>query len=218
MIYIASILFAVSLSIDSLGIGSAYGMKNIKIPVMIRVALSMMSVIYTYLAILAGGLISNILPEYIGLIIGSLLLASIGAYMIISAFKREDEEPDDKPASKKPKRIARFFIDWLGISITIVRHPAYGDLDGSKSIDLKEAVYLGLALSFDAIGAGVGFGMTNALTYIMPVMAGIFQFLFLSCGIYFGTRLRKVRFLNEKTLAVMAGILIIAIAGLRFII
>ena len=61
----------------------------------------------------------------------------------------------------------------------IMKDPICSDLDGSQSIDMKEAVFLGLALSSDAIGSGIGFSMLGANSLLFPLIAACFQLGFL---------------------------------------
>ena len=44
----------------------------------------------------------------------------------------------------------------LGVVIQILRSPSKADMDNSGSISTQEAMWLGIALSLDAFGAGLG--------------------------------------------------------------
>ena len=51
---------------------------------------------------------------------------------------------------KNNEKIYSFFIELLGITIKIIKNPTSSDLDSSHSIDSKEALFLGFALSLDS--------------------------------------------------------------------
>ena len=58
-----SILLAISSSIDSLGIGVTYGIKNTKISKLSKIILFVISLITTYISIFFGNIIQYILPN-----------------------------------------------------------------------------------------------------------------------------------------------------------
>ena len=62
-----SILLAISSSIDSLGIGVTYGIKNTKISKLSKIILFVISLITTYISIFFGNIIQYILPNSFGM-------------------------------------------------------------------------------------------------------------------------------------------------------
>lgn len=62
----------------------------------------------------------------------------------------------------------------------IIKDPICPNLDGSQSIDMKEAIFLGFALSSDSIGSGIGFSILGANSLLFPLIAACFQLGFLS--------------------------------------
>ena len=78
-----SILLAFSVSIDSLGIGITYGIRNAKILFWSRFILFLMSIFFTYSSLIIGKIISSILSEFITKIISSSILIVLGLIIII---------------------------------------------------------------------------------------------------------------------------------------
>ncbi len=205
------ILIALSLSIDALGVGFAYGLREIRIPAASKLLMSLLSVVCAFAAVGAGKLLYTILPPRLGSWISILILIGLGIYMLLSAF-REMRAPDQpSPAQEKPRQY-RFAVDFLGLTVTIIRHPVKGDLDHSKTIDLREAAYIGLALSLDSLGAGIGYSMTPSSTMLFPLFVGLFQLGLVTAGGLFGRRLKTQKWLNETVLSFVPGIIMLGLA------
>ena len=176
---------AVILSIDSLGVGITYGTRNMKITFLPKVILFLISFLMILFSVFLGNLLLTFLPIFVTNFIGSFILIIIGLFVIfqnVRSSRRAQDLPHVAKASCKnssPHTI-QFFIRSLGITVQIMKDPICSDLDGSQSIDMKEAVFLGLALSSDAIGSGIGFSMLGANSLLFPLIPACFQLGFLS--------------------------------------
>ena len=82
-----SFILAISSSIDSLGIGITYGIKNMKISFFSKFILFIISISITYLALFLGNLLSDMLSDFFTTIIGSGILIFMGSYIIYEALK-----------------------------------------------------------------------------------------------------------------------------------
>lgn len=217
--YIAILLFAVSMSIDALGVGTTYGLKKIKIGVFPKLLMSLLSFLYSGTAMWLGGLFAEFLPKNIGSLASGLMLGGIGIYTFYNAIRscyKKTNETIQKPQIPKKQRVLHRFIKPLGISVTIIKHPTAADFDHSRSIDWKESLYVGLALSFDAIGAGIGYSLNGETSWLLPVLVGLFQFLFLSIGCVLGKKINQLPWLNPKIPAFLPGIIMLGLAITRF--
>jgi putative Mn2+ efflux pump MntP len=121
-----------------------------------------------------------------------------------------------------PSKIASYIgigiLSFLGLYMIIkVQRPAEADVDKSGIIEIKEAILLGLALSLDSIGVGIGAGFADIKSLFIPVMVGLFQLIFLSAGIFIGNKFKNSFKLNERTLSIFAGILLLTLAFLRLL-
>ena len=167
-------LLALSTSIDSIGIGLTYGIRDITISRQAKIILFIISLIISSISILIGNTLNNILSEEITNIIGSLILFFIGLIIIVQTLKRE---------KRQEKKVYKLFIRFLGITIQIIKDPITSDFDNSKKIDSKEAIYLGTALSLDSFSVGIGAGMLGSISIIFPLIVSLFQIVFQSLGI-----------------------------------
>ena len=76
--FLSYIILALSLSIDSIGIGITYGLRNTHIPLLSKLILFTISIIFTSASLMLGNLLKYILPDTVANIIGSILLIIIG--------------------------------------------------------------------------------------------------------------------------------------------
>ena len=119
---------------------------------------------------------------------------------------------------KNNEKIYSFFIEFLGITIKIIKNPTSSDLDSSHSIDSKEALFLGFALSLDCFCIGAFGSIIGVSSFLFPVFISIFQLVFLSIGNMLGKRLHRLSNLPDNIWSVISGILLVLIGVVRFVI
>ena len=103
------------------------------------------------------------------------------------------------------------------LGIWMIVQPPNGDFDHSNDIDSKEALFLGVALSLDSIGIGIGCSMVGFHSFMFPLFVAFFQLFFLSFGSYLGGKIQKVSHVPENIWNLFSGILLIGIAITKFI-
>ena len=89
MIFLQSLILAISSSADSLGIGITYGLKKTKITKIDKLILFIISIIITLISGLIGNTLKLILNNTILKIIGSIILISMGIFIIIQTNNKE---------------------------------------------------------------------------------------------------------------------------------
>ena len=82
---INSIVLAISSSIDSLGIGITYGIKNTKISNKARIILFGISFLVTLISLYFGNIIKNIFNENITKFLGSSILIIMGVFILFQS-------------------------------------------------------------------------------------------------------------------------------------
>ena len=201
-------LLALSTSIDSIGIGLTYGIRDITISRQAKIILFIISLIISSISILIGNTLNNILSKEITNIIGSLILFFIGIIILVQTLKRE---------KRQEKKVYKLFIKFLGITIQIIKDPISSDFDNSKKIDSKEAIYLGTALSLDSFSVGIGAGMLGSISIIFPLTVSLFQIVFLSLGRNIGEKLNKKIHIPSKIWSILSAVLLILIGIVRLV-
>ena len=215
------LFLAISSSIDSLGIGITYGIKNTKITMGAKSILFFISFIISIISIYFGNLLKYIFPDFLIHYLGSFLLMLMGLFMCFQSLKISKQEYKVKDVQNlkisDAEKIYSFFIKCLGITIKIIKNPISSDFDKSNIIDSKEACFLGLALSLDSFCIGIGFSMLNTFSMFFPVLTSCFQLFFLSLGNYFGKKLYSLNKLPDNIWSTISGIFLIIIGFCKMI-
>lgn len=190
---INSLLLALSSSIDSLGIGITYGIKNTKISRIGKIILFAISLITTYISIFFGNLIQYIFPKVFTNFLGCLILICMGIYICFQALKKEKD------------------------SKNIFNSPISSDINHSKIIEPQESLILAIALSLDSFCIGICGAITDINLTLFPFLVSILQLIFLSLGSYLGIHIRNFCKLPQNVWSIISGILLIFIGFLKFI-
>lgn len=179
------LLFCISASLDNLAISIAYGLKKITIPKIINVIIAMISALGTFLAMVLGKLIIRFFPLWLSNILGASILLILGVYFLLDFFK----------SIKKSKIENLIFNQEMAPSISevmckrenselkdILKFPEKADMDNSGFIDKKEALTLGLALSLNNMGLGVGASVSGLYLWETVLFSFIFSLVFVRLG------------------------------------
>lgn len=211
------IVLAIALSIDAFGIGISYGVRKIKFKIFSLAIISIISILFSSISIWFGSIISSIFSEKITSFISIFILVLLGIFIIKKGLEKEENEPISTPIKDSDnKNIYSLFIKSMGITINIIKSPSLCDLDNSSKIDYKEALYLGIALSLDCIGASIAICSFNKYTFLFPIFVVIFQLTFLLCGTIIGKK-TSLNLLDESKISLFSGLILITIGFLRLV-
>lgn len=218
--FINSLILALSSSIDSLGIGITYGIKNTKISYMAKIVLFVISFVISFLSVCFGNVLKNIFSDFATKLIGNFILIAMGLFVCFQAIHKDKKKTPKLLSSesfcKYNEKIYSFVIEFLGITIKIIKNPTSSDLDSSHSIDSKEALFLGFALSLDCFCIGAFGSIIGVNTFFFPLFISIFQLVFLNIGNMLGQKLHRLSNLPDNIWSVISGILLILIGIIRF--
>ena len=202
---ITIILLALSVSIDSLGIGITYGIRKTSISSSGKFILFFVSLLLGVVSVAFGHFLIYILPVNIIKIISVFLLCIMGFLIIYEATNNNE---------KKEYKTHKIFLKSLGITIQIIRNPISSDLNNSKIIEKNEALYLAFALSLDSICVGITSSSFGMYSLLFPILVPLFQFIFLNAGIVLGKTLVSYN-TSLKKWNIISGIILIVIGILR---
>lgn len=208
-------LLAISLSIDAFGAGMVYGLRQIKIPLSSKLLIVMFSVIYTGVALLIGKSLSGLIPFRVSKKFGACILIMMGIWIIIQTLRKNNPKHPEKIETTAPKTLLKIGFKSLGITVHIFKNPVEFDLDASGTIDAGEALLLGLGLSLDAIGVGIGSALLGFHSLLIPLAVGLFQWLSLSFGAYLGEKCSLSFNPDQKWLGFIPGLILLFLALLR---
>jgi len=176
------LILSISVTVDAMGIGITYGIKNAKLDFIGKLILFIICFITASMSILFGDFLKNVFTEKIATCIGTVLLVSMGVFII-----------------------------YQGITIQIIKKTVISDLDNSNKITPKEAFLLALAVSADAFCAGLACGILGLGAIYYPFFAAIFHISFLQLGLFLGRKINKLANLPQNVWSLISGTLLILI-------
>ncbi|MFI8495478.1 manganese efflux pump [Peribacillus butanolivorans] len=180
MHWLTIVLIGIAANLDNLGIGLAYGAKQTKIPIFSNVIIAIISMIITYIAVVAGGTIIEYISPSKANLLGSLLLCAIGLWTLLS-----------KRFSKQET----------------LKNPELIDEDRDYTISCREAITLGFILSANCLASGIAIG-ANGISAIWTVISiGFFSIVTVGVGSHLGYLLIKT-FVGKYSTSISGWLLI----------
>ncbi|MDQ6418388.1 MntP/YtaF family protein [Paenibacillus sp. LHD-117] len=235
------VVLAFAVSLDGFGVGVTYGLRNIRIPIVSVFIIACCSGLIIWLSMQAGGWLSGFVSEGAAKIIGASILIAIGCWALIQLWRSkhhkdpsEDQVPIAGPAravdslrladtnrtardeEAAAMQIIKLELKRLGLVIQILRTPQAADVDRSGIISASEAVMLGVALSLDAFGAGLGAALLGLPAMLTAVVIAVSSAVFLVGGTQLGLRFSSRQGMG-RALSVLPGILLIMMGILRLL-
>ncbi|MEC3838899.1 sporulation membrane protein YtaF [Bacillus amyloliquefaciens] len=202
---VSLLLLAFAVSLDSFSVGFTYGLRKMKIPFKAIAVIACCSASVMFISMLIGHFLTKIFPVSVTEKLGGLILVGIGAWVIYQFFKPA-KEPD---YLLHEKTLLNLEVKSLGIVIHILKKPTSADIDQSGTINGVEALLLGIALSIDAFGAGMGAAILGFSPVMMSVTVGVMSSLFVSLGINAGHFFSRWNWIDKMTF--LPGVLLIII-------
>ncbi|MBD3919749.1 MntP/YtaF family protein [Paenibacillus sp. PR3] len=225
------LLLSFAVSLDGFGVGVTYGLRRIRIPIVSVIIIACLSGIVIWLSMAVGGFITDYLSPVVARIIGASILIAIGLWALLQLKRnrerdRAQEEAENEPTAEAAivsveseydaasgKTLVSLELKQLGIVIQILRKPQVADVDKSGSISASEALLLGVALSFDAFGAGLGAAMIGLQPTVTAVVIALSSAVFLVAGMRVGFKYAGWR--GMQTLSALPGMMLIVMGIIK---
>lgn len=225
--FVSLVVLAFAVSLDGLGVGVTYGLRKIRIPFLSVFIIACCSGFIIWLSMQAGGWLAGYISEDAAKLIGASILIAIGCWALfqLTRGKHEDSESDSRSESGTESVVGDNALEYaqllklelkrLGLVIQILRTPQAADVDRSGIISASEAVMLGVALSLDAFGAGLGAALLGLPALITAVIIAASSALFLVTGTQLGLRFAARR--GMHVLSYLPGILLIMMGIMKLL-
>lgn len=197
MSFLSILLFVIAASLDILVVSLAYGLKEIKINFSSTLVIASISALGTFISMILGKFLVDLIPIKLGDIIGGLVLLLLGFYSIYSYFKEKkiltshNSENDSSPTF-------------------ILENPEVADKDKSGNIDFKESLALSLALALNNFGLGIGASISGLNIAFTTISTFIISLIFISLGFYLSKTIKSKNISKNSNL--IAGIIIIILS------
>ncbi|MFC5649141.1 sporulation membrane protein YtaF [Paenibacillus solisilvae] len=225
------ILLAFAVSLDGFGVGVTYGLRRIRIPVLSVVIIALCSGIVVWVSMQIGTVLSGYMSPGFARGIGAVILILIGSWALVQFWKRRNQSGEDElesageaSASSLPEgaqgrsmasTVLMIELKRMGIVIQILRTPQIADVDRSGIISSSEAFLLGIALSLDSFGAGLGAAMIGFSPLLTAIVISTASGLFLLAGMQLGFKFAAWR--GMRALSVLPGIMLIVMGLVKLL-
>ncbi|MCM3619412.1 sporulation membrane protein YtaF [Sutcliffiella horikoshii] len=209
--YISLILLAFAVSLDSFSVGLTYGLRKMHMPLRSISIIACCSAVSLLLAMLVGTILMNFLSPAFAETIGGSILILLGIWVLYQFFRASTA--NDATTFVDERILFNLEIKSLGVVINILRKPTEADFDRSGSITGLEAFFLGVALSLDAFGAGIGAALLGYSPWLMAISVAVMSSLFVITGIKLGKIFSAVSWINKFSF--LPGVLLIIIGIIK---
>jgi putative sporulation protein YtaF len=218
---VSLLILALAVSLDGFGVGTMYGLRKIKIPLFSVVIIALCSGIVILVSMRIGVWLSAMVSPTTAKDVGAVILVGIGIWAIFQLLLQKDEnaKPDHPPVPVTPvgevtgRTVLSIEIKRLGLVVKIMRRPPMADVDKSGIISASEAALLGLALSLDAFGAGIGAAMIGFQPALTALTIAFSSGAFISAGLRVGFRFADLHWVRR--LSILPGCILIMMGLLK---
>lgn len=190
-------LITLAISIDALASGFAYGAQKIKIPIKSALVITFIGSFFLGVSLFFGAGISGFVSPHVAVIISSVILFTMGTLKIIGSIRSIKKAMP--PATQAPH---------LSLLCT---EPCCRPSPELKTVSLKEATILAVALSLDALAVGVGTGVTSRALEFFALVIGIslvMDVVMILLGAFIGNKVAKFSKIN---LSWLGGLVLIGV-------
>jgi putative sporulation protein YtaF len=222
--FFSLLTLAIAVSLDSFGVGVAYGVRRIRVPLGSFAIITLCTAFTLVLAVFAGEMIAAVLSPELTQALGGVLLVGIGLVAVLNQVKGQldADQPSqglkdlEAPASSKlsPGERNSSRSNRLATITAVLERPAAADADQSKSISAQEALILGLAVSLDSFVAGIGIRLMGYSPWLIIITMAAMSSMFIYLGIRIGIAIAGRQ--GFKQLPYFHGTLLIVIGLHRF--
>lgn len=204
-----SLLLVLSLCVDALVASFAYGTTKIKIPVVSSIILTAISTLFLMISIALGSLIQGLIKDDVAHIICFIILFLLGFLRLFEGLLKN--YLNKKALSPHNIEVTLFNFKLV---LNVYADVTLADLDHSKSLSTKEALYLGIALSLDSLIVGFGAALAPISFFEVTLFSIIFNFLAIALGSFIGSKCAEK---IDIDLSWVSGLILIVLSLLKLL-
>ncbi len=201
------LLLVLSVSIDSFIASISYGSSKIRIPLISALIVDIISSSMLGISLILGSFIQNYISITTAKIFSFTILFFLGLYRLFEGLLKSyiNNKAKDSPS-------LHFKLFDFNFVLQVYANETKADIDNSKVLSYKEAIYLAFALSLDSLAVGFGSSLV-LINYIeVFVVAIIIGILTIILGSYIGKSFAEI---IDLDLSWLSGAMLIILAFLR---
>lgn len=181
--FLTAILLALASNLDNVGVGIAYGMRRVRVPVASNILIAAITATGTLVSVLFGNTLGKLLSYGLASILAGGVLIGMGAWVVVrealTLYQNAHQAPDRTATSTTG-------TGYLSKVHTIRINPLSADSDRSGQIDFREATLLGLALTPNNLVNGAAAGMMDLSVAVLVLLVFLFSVVTIWAGIEVG--------------------------------
>jgi putative sporulation protein YtaF len=204
---IESFLLVAALSMDAFVSSFAYGTNKIKIPFKSVAVIAIVCSSFLAASIFLASFLNSFISEEITRILAFSILFLLG----LAKFFDSTIKLYIKRHNQLNKEL-KFSVFNLQFMLNVYANPEQADINASKTLSPKEAVYLAIALSVDGLAVGFGAGLVAVNHLLVILFAFVADTIALTLGCRVGNKVVEKTVLN---LSWLSGIVLIGLAFLK---
>lgn len=174
------ILLSIGVSIDALAAGTAYGLRNIRVPLLSLIVIGIITVLFTVGAMISAQFFRDAINSTLAAGLGTALLLALGFWNIMIEYLSRITNKYGKHSEKLIYSLGEMIVD-------VMAQPEMADRDKSNSISCIEAISLGIALAMDNMIATFAACMLGNLPVYTPLIMAGAQMTLIIIGIQMAT-------------------------------
>ena len=199
-IYIETLLFSIAISFDSLVSFFGYGIEKIKVGFLQIIFIMFINTVFLAVGLFCGHYLSLLINDSIIKYISFSLLLIVGLFKLASDLLKLWLS---KHKGINNKTFLKICID-----------PINADINKDKILSFKESLFIGIALSIDSLGVGLGLGVNKTNQYLILIFSFIIGLVFSFIGYLIGKKVSSKTTLN---LSWLSGVLLILLSILKIV-
>lgn len=204
-----SILLVTAICIDAFVASLTYGTNKINIPLKSCLTIAGIGSITLLFSMLVGSGLSHLLSPTLCTYLSFAILIFIGVSSLFQNALKSYLRRTDHTG----KRIQFQLLD-ISFIIKVYLDETKADVDNSKHLSTKEAVYLAVALSLDSLATGFSVGLVQVNILLITLFSFVLGILVIYTGCFVGKLLSKKTSLDFSSLS---GLLLIILAFSKII-
>ena len=197
VLWLSAALIAMVSNLDNFAAGVAFGMRGTRIPCTPNAIIAVVTMAGTASALTFGRALSSVLSPALSSAVGSSIIIAIGGWSVVVSLRAVRMRAGARESGSR------------GLSVGCDR--PRGDLKGSEIISCRGALALGVALSLNNVGTGVGAGVAGISPLTTTVLAGAFSLIFISGGSSIGSSVGSL--VVGRWASLISGIILLSVGG-----
>lgn len=185
------VLMTLAATADSFIIAFNYGIKKVIISNSSNLFIAIFCLLGTLVSMLIGKFLGGLVTVHTANILGSVVLVGFSVYMLKNALFANEEDAHQ-----------------------YTQDPTAVDKDNSKVIEFRESFLIGLLLSINNMGMGIGAGITGMPIIITSMVCAGASFLFIKIGCLFGSHIESSKISRILEIISCVFVLVLGILGL----